>query len=178
MHVSVEGPETHWTTWPTWRVSRVTSRSFYVASDGTRERFLLVEWDSWLLQLGRRGRVHVDGRPVDLPDGTSHEEPLDQLQPRPEHEPSRLLRRGRALSRRGGLLREPDATTPGQALVCPDGPRPRWRVALRPDWTGPPACSCHSAEDPPPHGLCEHAVAACLTWGDLRCQLVDLLLDS
>ena len=177
MTVAVEDPNAHWAAWQRWRVSRVNSRSFYVTSNGQQERFLLVEWDSWLMSLARTGRLMIDGHPVQVPDGGPFGGHSPTGGSTGGSDPVALLRLGRVLKRRTELVREPDPSDSGQVVIRPEGPRPRWQIVLRLDWTEPPACSCHTSEHPPRHGLCEHAVAACLSWDDLRCQLVDLLLS-
>jgi hypothetical protein len=179
MHLLVQFPDEHWSMWPEWRVDRVNSRSFYVRNRGVRERRLIVEWQSWLRSLAQDGTLCLDGEPVrlghvglpspanDLPDERRHEhDPVDA---------SALLRRGRTLARRCSLHRT-DSERPRQAAVRPEGPRPGWRVLLSTDWSAGPLCSCRDDVEPRPGRPCEHAVAACLVYEDLRCQLLDLLM--
>ena len=57
-------------------------------------------------------------------------------------------------------------------------PRAHYLVTLRTDWSEPPICSCpdHSERDPELRGFCKHVIAACLSYDDLRCQVLDLML--
>lgn len=54
----------------------------------------------------------------------------------------------------------------------------RYVVILRSDWSAPPSCDCpdHEQRSRELRGFCKHVVAVCLTYEDLRCQLLDLLL--
>ena len=177
MHLVVQRADEHWSMWPEWRVDRVNSRSFYVRSGPVRERHLLVEWLAWLRSLSRRGTLVVDGEPVRLrpvdaqaPNDDSHGSGTDG-------DVSGLLRRARSLARRSPLRRT-DSERLRQAEIRPDGPRPGWRVLLSTDWSAGPLCSCAGDVEPPTGRPCEHAVAACLLYEDLRCQLLDLLLAN
>jgi hypothetical protein len=178
MRLLVQRPDEHWSMWPEWRVDRVNSRSFYVRCRGVRERRLVVEWRTWLSTLARQGTLYLDGEPVLLAPVVADLGAANNQTNRPGEEPvdaSALLRRGRALARRGSLQRVA-SPLPHRAEVRPDGPRPGWRVLMSTDWSAGPLCSCRGDVEPQAGKPCEHAVAACLVYEDLRCQLLDTLL--
>ena len=57
--------------------------------------------------------------------------------------------------------------------------RRKYTVTARPDWASPPTCTCPDANKAARRltgGFCKHAIAVCITYDDLRCQLLDLLV--
>ncbi len=149
-------------------VSRVNGRSFYVHRDGATTRHLVVEWDSWLDRLQQSGSVRIDGRP--LPPARPAAPPGDvDLAARD----ARLLRGARDVLKTYAFKRFDDD---GRALTGVSCGKSRWHVVARPDWAERPGCSCPDARQGRNGGYCKHIVACCLRFGDLRPQLLDLLL--
>jgi hypothetical protein len=161
----------HWSIGVGYSVSRVTGASFYVASQGRRERLPLPRWRPWLDARMREGRVHVDGRvlepPTEVSLGAEEAVPLDGAR----DDAAIDLHSGAARKTLGRLLavgRFVPAPA-GRLLVEADGVR--CEVDVDPTWERPLQGSCAAAEGRTDR-VCEHVVAACLRQPRLRGRLV------
>lgn len=172
---------THWSLGTNWSVSRINSRSFYIASDGRTERKLLPQWHAWLVARLREGQVWLDGalldNPYHPPDGEPATAPPTEVDR--DARDRRMLRAARHVLKSYSLERAPiDPDAPGLARVAVVMQRRSYNVVLHTDWSAPPTCTCPDASHgaTATGGFCKHSIAACLRWDDLRCQLLDLLI--
>lgn len=162
-------------------ITRVNSRSFYVATQGRCERYLHAQWSQWLLARFAQGTVSLDGQPLQAPPA---------LKPRGEDEMAatqitvdihardqRFLRAARKVLRQYQIKRQPEQG--GVVRFAVTGGDHDYQVELRPDWSRQPRCSCpdasHDARDRCA-GFCKHIIATLVAHEDLQFQLLDLLL--
>ena len=168
----------HWSMGNGYTIGTINGRSFYVYHAGQQERFLLTEWNWWLDQRIAEGRVFYQGREYVGP-GAREIDDAPTVADLTVELPSRDARFLRAA---GDVLKnytlQRSEVEDGSSLIEIKGGRRSYAVTARADWAIPPTCTCPDAarRSHTNGGFCKHVIAACIAHGDLRCQLLDLLL--
>lgn len=183
----------HWAIGQGYTISRVNSRSFYVAADGSKGRRAIPEWHAWLREREREGRVALDGHPMrsvrtaplsaalvarSTTDGDD-EEGEGGMARRTERD-ARILRAVRDVVRTYALTEETDDDEDGRRTFRLARRGAAYTVRVDPRWGRPPECDCPDAQrrfagtgEPV---FCEHVVATLVQRDELRHQLIDLFL--
>lgn len=187
---------THWCMGVHYTIFRVTSRSFYIRSQGRTATRLLVEWQAWLLERLAEGIVDCDGVRLVSPLHGSGVAPTpsgaraganpppvvatgEDFTVNPKARDQRFLRAARDVLREASLERRSSEPTSEDIVVDVRRGRRAYVVRFRRDWSVPPRCTCPDATRGGARqaaGFCKHTIAVALRWADLRCQLLDLLL--
>ena len=160
-------------TWLNVSVITVNRRSFYASVGGNRERHLISEWETWLRDLCRRGNLFLGDRPVRLL-GLS---PSATFTPTREERAvlHKRLRSARGIAATYTIRRRADQHDRWHFEV-EGGSRP-YQVTVHPEWAAPPSCDCPDATNRQ-SPWCKHSLAVLMSKDDLRCQLLDLLMDA
>ena len=154
-------------------VQRVNGRSFYASVDGQSERHLIGQWSTWLRNLQKRGDILLNGVPAVVPGiqfnwtFTPSREELVTIRSRLK---SALETTRTYQIRRSGT--DEDLWT--YAVV---GGRREYCVRAHPEWAETPSCDCEDAvhrKSP----WCKHSMAVLMTIPELRCQLLDVLMEA
>lgn len=184
-HAEDANPIGVWCLGRCYTVTRVNGRSFYVYSDGSSERRLLVEWHQWLWGVqdscwtwilwsedDPRGWCRL--RPAPLDPLALAEQQATRTGPSAKEQ--RFLRARHEVL--GSYRFERADGSEGTTLVTVEGGARPYCVALNRGWTEPPACDCPDAVHRRAEhgGYCKHAVAVLLRWPDLRAQLLSAIL--
>ena len=169
----------HWSFGDSFTVGRVNSRSFYVHSQGKNERFLTSEWGWWLDQRFAEGTVFCNGRLLAKPgqDPVVAEVTAEAFSVDLPGRDQRFLRAAKDVLTGYDMTRK--AVDGGFVEVEVRRGRRTYTVTARPDWATPPTCTCPDANNGARRltgGFCKHAMAVSITYDDLRCQLLDLLI--
>lgn len=182
---------THWSMGVNYRVSQVNSRSFYVFSEGSTQRYKLDEWWPWLTNRFGEGKISLDGRPMDPPLAAGFRkfrpaigQPASQA-PNPKKSAGDLaLRDARVWRAVHEVLRDytivynrPRKSGPFKVNVSSKANT--YTVIVDPTWKQTASCSCPDANRFRQEGssmLCKHSIAVLLGENFLRGQLLDLLL--
>ena len=169
----------HWSFGDAFTVGRVNGRSFYVHSQGKTERFLTSEWGWWLEQRFAEGTVFCNGRQLVQPgdDPMVSQVTAEEFSVDLPGRDQRFLRAARDVLTGYDITRK-DGDDGFVEIQVKKGRR-AYTVTARPDWATPPMCSCPDAKNTARRltgGFCKHAMAVCITYDDLRCQLLDLLV--
>jgi hypothetical protein len=169
----------HWSFGDAFTVGKVNGRSFYVYTHGRSERFLTKEWGWWLDQRFAEGTVFCNGRQLVKPGDSpvTAQVTAEAFSVDLPGRDQRFLRAARDILTTYDMARN-DASD-GFVEVSVQKGRRRYTVTARPDWSTPPKCTCPDATTGARRltgGFCKHAMAVCITYDDLRCQLLDLLV--
>ncbi|MEE2788008.1 MAG: SWIM zinc finger family protein [Myxococcota bacterium] len=169
----------HWAFGDAYSVGEVNGRSFYIHSRGETSRYLLSEWHWWLDQRFAEGTVYLNGRQLENP-------AVDPIEALPSSDTfsvdlpgrdQRFLRASQDVLTQYQRSRS-DGDEGFVHRTVSQGKR-RYVVTARPDWASPPTCTCPDANKAARRltgGFCKHAIAVCIMYDDLRCQLLDLLV--
>ena len=169
----------HWSFGDAYTVGQVNGRSFYVHSQGETKRYLLSEWDWWLDERFNEGTVFCNGRQLLAPgaDPVKSGPSADSFSVDLPGRDQRFLRASRDVLANYTMTRS--AIDEGFVAVEVSRGERSYVVTARPDWATPPSCTCPDANKSARRltgGFCKHAIAVCITYDDLRCQLLDLLV--
>ena len=160
-------------------ISKVNTRSFYVASDGKQRRYLLVEWEQWLERLFAEGKLFFDGQQLEPPPALvgpdEAEQPVGAVDPLQRD--YRFFRAAREVLQYYKIQLEAVDARTVEYLVT--GLSRRYRVFISKDWSTSPWCECPDARaraDQPGGAFCKHAIAVLMQDDANRGQLLELLL--
>ena len=159
--------------WSNISIGEVNRRSFYVSRDGHRTRHLLTEWDTWLRDLCAKGVLIHNGQPVRV-NGLAA---AATFAPTREHRAvlQSRMQSARAVLKTYTLVHSP-AVDERWSFAVTGGTRP-YTVTAHPLWSEPPSCDCADAtrrRSP----WCKHSLAVLMSRPELRCQLLDILLEN
>ncbi len=195
----------HWSIGQSYSISRVNSRSFYVATDGKKKRLAILDWHAWLREREREGRVALDGHPMrsvrvaPLSDAFTASGFEDELADDGEEREGAMKRRVERDARimravrqvvRDYTLSELDSEADDDPLFdAEDSARRSFRLTRRgaaytvridPTWRRRPDCDCPDARKRLAQSdgavFCKHIVATLIQREELRHQLLDLFL--
>ena len=175
----------HWAIGENYSISRVNSKSFYVANRGGSLRLDLDRWFHWLVERQAEGFVVLDGHPMRPPRGAALAAGLPRVADCREEDivridlrDARLLRAVKTVLTSYELAAGPSTADKLDTINVTNGKR-RYVVHVDPAWERPPRCSCPDAvrvEDEAGATFCKHTIAVLLSRPDHRHQLIDLLL--
>jgi hypothetical protein len=168
---------THWAIGTNYSVRNVSSKSFFVYSEGKVNRFLLSEWQQWLMDRFSEGVLHYNGLALQSP------ATLNAVSQAPKKNEGnqyardqRLLRASQAVNGKYKFIREDN----DEHLVHFDvhGGTHVYRICVSRTNGHRLSCSCPDAQRNAKTSklLCKHLIAVLMANADLRFHLLDILL--
>ena len=155
-------------------ITDVNSRSFYVASNGSKTRHLLQDWNQWIHARMSEGELRLDAQPVRRPPGLQPGWTLS-VPTEDRAEAHKRLCSAQRIATQYTFVREMAGGKTWRFRVT--GGSAPYTVVVDPGWGEVPRCTCPYAS----HGdswWCKHALAVLLREDELRCQLLDILLPE
>lgn len=167
---------THWSIGTNYTIRNVSSKSFFVYSNGKIDRYLLSEWKQWLIDRFTEGVLHHNGLALQTPSSLQNFVPQKELNTDNYARDQRLLRATRSVQDKYKFIREDD--DPDLVHFDVHGGAQIYRICVPRANGRRLSCSCPDAKrhSKDPNLLCKHLIAVLMTNSDLRFHLLDILL--
>ena len=166
----------HWSIGNNYSIRKVSSKSFFVYSNGKLTRYLLSEWNQWLIDRFTEGVLHHNGLALQPPPSVQAFTPPQSQSTDDEARDQRFLRATRSVQNKYKFIREDDDEQSVHFDV--HGGQQIYRISVPRTNGGRLSCSCPDARRNAQTNqlLCKHLIAVLMSNQDLRFHLLDTLL--